>query len=334
MSNLANKSLISRSSTSALKIIFQVMVLFHHLYLCSTEFGRHVSAMAGPVAVGGFLILSGYGVGLSYKKSGEEYSHKLLFKRVPSTYLMLFITNICYLALYFYMGSKFDNLFDLAVSVLYLPIFDGFVALSHYVYFLADLIIYYIMFLLFSHLFRKQKNGLTITAAAMCAVLIIVIIVLSIINAKTGSSRYLRACLCFPFGLTCACFDQPLVKFFKKFKWFIVAILFIVGVIVYWFGANKTANEYAVPVLVGLAIVLAFSGCEFKSKIIEYFASLMLYVYLSHELFRELLIYEFPNMHQNVRAIIVVALSLLIAIIITTLINFISKKSKKKEKNA
>lgn len=324
----ANNSLISRSSTSALKIIFQVMVLFHHLVLCSTKFGEHVSAIAGPVAVGGFLLLSGYGVGLNYREKGKAYLDKLFEIRVPHTYLILLITNVFYLGLFYYTGGSFENVFDLIISVLYIPLFSGFEALSHYIYFLADLIIYYLLFLLFAVIFKNKKKSLLYSTLSIFAVNLLIIIVLTIINTNTGSTRYLRACVCFPLGLLFACFDSQIAEFLKKFKWFAVSMIFVIGCVVYYFCANKTINEYLVPALVGTAIILLFFGADFKNKIINYFASLMLYVYISHEFFRELFIYKFPSMHQNVRALIVVALSLILAVVIERITKLFSKNKK------
>ncbi len=328
MGSQTNKSAISRSASSALKVIFEMMVLFHHLYLVHTSFFSHISGLAGPVAVGGFLILSGYGVGMSYKKSGEEYSKKLLFKRIPSTYLMLLIVDICYLALYYYTGSKFDNAFDLIISVLYIPIFDGFVALSHYVYFLADLIVYYFIFLLFSYLFRKQKNRLLIATVCISALTIVIIIVLSIINASTGSERYLRACVCFPIGLLIACFDDIICEFLDNYKWLVAITFFVLGFAFYVSLGTKTVTEYVTPALFSLSIITMVYGANSKSKLLDYFAKLILYIYVSHEFFREWFLYQFPNEHRNVRGLIVIGLSVVLSVIVNALVTLIGKKIK------
>ena len=204
MKQIDNKnSLLSLSCTELLRVVFETMVLIHHLYLVYTSLGAVITNALGPIAVGGFIFLSGFGVGLSFIKKGDEYAEKLLKVRVPKTYLTLFIVDICYLVLYLALGGEFNNLFSAIISVFYLPVFNGFVALSHWIYFLADLLIYYILFLLFIFIFRKTKNRLLNTALVILAIDLIIIVVLSIINYKTGSSRYLSACLCFPIVLIC-----------------------------------------------------------------------------------------------------------------------------------
>ena len=316
MNQLENKTVVTRQATSILKIIFEAMVLFHHLYVTQTVFVGHVSSLAGPVAVGGFLVVSGFGVGINYLKKGSEYSKKLLTKRIPFIYVMLFITNVFYLIFHYYTGNTFENVFDLIISVVYLPVFSGFVALSHYIYFLADLIIYYFMFLLFSKIFRKKKNNLLLTSLSILILNFVIIAVLTIINANTGSSRYLRACVCFPVGLLIACFNQQISKVLDKFKYLIVAGLFAIGVLVYSYIGTKSLIEYLLPVIFSLAIIILFYKVDLKSKVLDYFAKLVLFVYASHELFREFIIYKYISLDPNIRMVIVVVASLIIAIII------------------
>ena len=328
MSPLQNNTLVTRSSTNILKVLFEIMVLFHHLYATQTVFGGHVSSLSGPIAVGGFLVLSGFGVGINFEKKAKQYSSKLLKNRIPSIYLILFITNLCYLFLHYYTGNGFENAFDLIVSVVYLPIFDGFIALSHYIYFLADLIIYYFIFLLFSKIFEKNKNVLFLTAISVLIINFIIIAVLTYINANTGSTRYLRACVCFPIGLLLANFNLQLCKIVDKCKWLLVFGGFALGVLAYLYIGNKPVIEYLLPVLFSIPIIIAFYGVDIKSKIIDYFAKLVLYVYASHEFFRELFIYKFPQVDSNVRLVLVVLLSLAVAVIVHAIVNIVGKRKR------
>ena len=145
MKSISNKnSLLSLSNTNLLRVVFEVLVLIHHLYLTSTSLGSVISGALGPIAVGGFIFLSGYGVALSFIKKQDEYAKKLIKSRIPRTYAILLIADLCYLALYLATGGKFADPFSAVVSVLYLPVFSGFVPLSHWIYFLADIIVYYL----------------------------------------------------------------------------------------------------------------------------------------------------------------------------------------------
>ena len=331
MNQTHNATPLSKSTSNALRIIFELMVLFHHLYATSTVFGEKIDGLAGVVAVGGFLILSGYGVGVSFLAKGDGYRKKIVKNRIPNLYAIILIADLLYLWLHFYTGNTFDNFFDLIISVLYLPIFNGFVALSHYIYFLADLIIYYTMFWLFSRAFRNEKNPLVATAIAMLVLDLIIIAVLTVINMETGSNRHLRACLCFPLGLLLAEFlkDESSRELFKELKWTLVTWLFIIGTSFYALTDNASLTEYVLPILFAFAIIIAFFGVEIKSKAVDYCSQLVLYVYASHEFFRELFKYCYPSVTENVRALIVVIASVIVAIIIRELVINLADKNEK-----
>lgn len=333
MNQTCNTTLLSKSSSNALKIIFEMMVLFHHLYAPYTTLGGHIDGMAGVVAVGGFLIVSGYGVGVSYLAKGDSYRDKILKVRIPKFYAIILIADLFYLWLHFYTNNTFDNFFDLLVSVLYLPVFSGFVPLSHYIYFLADLIIYYAMFLIFSRVFRNEKKPLVATAVAILVLDLIIIAILTVINMETGSNRHLRACLCFPLGLLLAevLKDESGRALFKELKWTLVTWLMIFGVAIVVLTADVSVAEYVLPLLFSSAIVVAFFGVSIKSKAVNYCSQLVLYVYASHELFRELFEYCYPNLNTNVCAILVVIVSVLVAVVIHELtINLADNKSEQK----
>ena len=330
MEQLANKNLISRSASSALRIIFEMLVLFHHLYIVSTILFEQIRNLVGPIAVGGFFVLSGYGVGVNFKKKGQEYCSKLLKKRVPSIYSMILIADVFYLFLYYYLGNSFDNAFDLIVSVLYIPLFSGYVALSHYIYFLADLLVYYFIFLALAYVFRNHEKKMILTTACMFAILLVVIIILSIINSNTGSSRYLRACLCFPIGLLIACFDEIICEFLDDYKWLVVSALFVSGFACCVTFKAELVLEYITPIFMSLAVIFAVYGASSKRKSLNYLENLVLYVYVSHEFIRELLNKELAGKHANFRGLLAIVLSIIVAIIIHTVVEFVNKKRKAK----
>ena len=332
MNQLCNKPLLSKSSTNALRVIFELMVLFHHLYVASTAWGDRIDILFGPVAVGGFFLLSGYGVGFSFLNKGDEYCKKLLKNRIPKTYLIILIADLVYLGLYYYMGNSFENFFDLAISVLYLPVFSGFVALSHYIYFLADLIIYYFMFLIFVRIFKKAKNPLFSTALAIVLVDLVIIAVLTVINAETGSNRHLRACVCFPLGLLLACTlkEKNVVEWLKKFKWVLAISLIAVGSVIYALTNDVSILEYLLPILFAFAMIALFFGVDFKNKIIDYASQAVVYVYVSHEFFRELLDYKIAGDMTNEIALMVLFVSLVVGFVMLGIEKKANMQNKKK----
>ena len=321
-------SILSISNSKLLRVLFEALVLVHHLYITSTPFGAKISCSLGPIAVGGFIFLSGLGVGFSYIQKSDEYVKKLLKQRVPRTYATLFIVNLCYLILYLIIGGKFSNTFSAIISVLYLPIFKGFIPLSHWIYFLADLLIYYLMFLFFIFVFRKTKNKLLMTAITILAIDLIIIIVLSVINYQTGSARYLRACLCFPIGLICATFSGRITEILNKHKILFAVCLSAISVVIMALSDSNPVLEYILPIFTVLALVVILYGKNAKNKVLAYLSDLIIYVYVSHEFFLILCKHLFStlliNLHMNVIGLIVFACSMLFAISL----NAIIKKNK------
>ena len=320
----SKNNLLSLSNTNLLRVLLEALVLIHHLYLVSTSFGAVITNAFGPIAVGGFVFLSGFGVGFSFIKKGDEYSKKLLRLRLPRTYAILFIANLCYLVLYLVIGGRFSNPFSAIISVLYLPIFQGFVPLSHWIYFLADLIIYYLMFLLFNLIFKKTKNRLVWTAIAILLLNLIIITVLSIVNYQTGSTRFLRGCLCFPIGLICAAFSEKIAEIVKKHKILLAIGLSTISIGLLVVFNYRPINEYILPIFIVLALVVMLCGVNIKSKALDYLSGLVVYVYVSHEFFllwfRHLFSRLHINLHTNIIGLIVFACSMLFAIFLNAIV--------------
>ena len=324
----SQKTLLSLSNTALLRIVFEAMVLIHHLYMTYTAFGAVIAGAFGPIAVGGFVFLSGYGVGFSFLRKREEYAARLIKSRVPRTYAILLIVNLCYLALYLATNGSFDNAFSAIISVLYLPIFKGFVPLSHWIYFLADLIIYYLLFSLFICLFRKTKNRLVWAAISILILDLIIIAALSVINYRTGSTRYLRACLCFPIGLICAAFCDKLTEIVKKHKPLLAIGLSAISVAVMVFCDYRPVSEYLLPILSVLAIIVILHGVNTESRATAYLSGLVIYVYVSHEFFLNVFRPMFPTLHKNAIALIVFASSMLFAAMLHSIVRALRQRSK------
>lgn len=283
MSSNKSNVLITRSATNVLRILFEALVLFHHLFDANISWLNDIDSICGPTAVSGFLLISGFGLGMRYKKDGEKYLGSLLKKRIPTTYFHLVLTNVCYLALFFICGESFDNAFSFIISVLYLPVFKDFVYLSNWVYFLADLLLYYVMFLLFGWLMRKKKNALLKSALWVFALQALVVLVLECINASTGSAKAMRGCFLFPIGLICANFNEVVADFVKEYKYLVVAMFFSLGCVGMHFMDSNFMFEYVTSACFCMGIVCLFHGFNFETPGLALGAKAVLFVYLSHE---------------------------------------------------
>jgi len=284
-----------------LRIFFEVLVLCHHLRPTYGSFDEKLNFVFGTVAVGGFLLLSGYGVGVRTREAGDAYRRRLLTRRAPMMYARILLVDLLYLIPFFLIGNTFASASSAIVSVLYLPFAPGFVALSHWVYFIADLFVYYLVFGAFSMLFRKKENGYMLSVICFTALLAVLIAVLSVINYRTGSIRYMRAALLFPIGLTIAGCEKT---FFTKVnvtplkKWISFGVLFALGCVPFFFEEMRFVSEYITPIPFALAAAVAMMGCEPKGKALSYSAGLVIGVYLAHEAFFRIFRYYYPSMNK------------------------------------
>ncbi|MBQ9709176.1 MAG: acyltransferase [Clostridia bacterium] len=308
------KTLISRSATSVLKIFFETLVLFHHMYSPKTELGNFINGVIGPMGVAGFMLLSGFGVGVSFLKKGDGYLKSLTGKRIPRMYLTVVIADLFFLIQFYLMGNSFPSFLALASSVLYLPIFSGSTILSRWIYFMMDLAIYYVAFVILMWLLRKREDRLKQAAFAMLGIEVIVILVLTAISNITGSHVQMRACVMFPIGLLAARYDKAIFKQVKRFKYLISAVCFSLAVFFCVYAYYHLMGEYVICGLFATSVIALFVGVEIKSRPLEVASEHVVYVYLSHEFFFKLLRHQMPNLGGNSIMFISVICSVAVAI--------------------
>ena len=210
-------------------------------------------------------------------------------------YLIIVITNIFYLLLFFIKGNSFDSFSGFVLSILYLPLGKGYETLSNWVYFVCDLMVYYIMFVVATFIFKKNENRLKLSAIAVLIADLLVVVVLTVINQKTGSSRFLRACVMFPFGLLFANYNKRIFAFIKRNKFYISIISATLATCFYTFYNSKIFEEYVISCLFAIAVISLFFNVEIESKGIDLVSKHVIYVYLSHEFFFKMLSHCVPK---------------------------------------
>lgn len=324
--NLLNsESILSISATNILRIIFEAMVLFHHLVDVKWPFAAFMNGICGPIAVGGFVLISGYGVGKSFIKKGYAYCDRIFFERMPNNYITIIIANVFYLWLFLFTGNLFEDGFSAIYSFLYFPFFSSFEKLSHYIYFLADLIVYYGLFWITINLFKKSRNPMLWTAITTAIVGVLAMVVLEVINGATGGSAAMRGSLGFPAGLLIAYFDDAICKALNKRGTLIYISLMIPLAVGGFFADLNLFYEYLIPLFFSLGVALLFYQVKFKSKIITYLAGLIIYVYVAHEFFRNLLRFLYPALTKNQNCLITLVLTFLASVLIDLIIKGIKK---------
>ncbi|MBE5756673.1 MAG: acyltransferase [Clostridiales bacterium] len=332
MTNSAQLPLISKSTNNLLKIIFEMLVLLHHLSFFVVIFGRSLITFFGPLAVSGFFFCSGYGIGLNYKKKGFTLSKDLLISKVPKFYLIIIITNICYLLRFFIIGNSFETPFHLIGAVLNLHVFSSVPILSNWLYFISDLMLYYLLFVLFSYIFRYHAKSLLYTALSIFVLGLLAILVLTIINSQTGGTMALRGCLLFPIGLLACYFNDDIVDLLnnKLLRFLIVINLFIAGGLLFLTLTDSAWQEYLFPIFFILSLVTLFYKVDFKSKIVDFFSKLVIYVYLSHEFFFKTIPFLYPKIPHLLNVVLTLVFSLIVSIIIHFIIKGLKPTIKKR----
>ena len=312
-----NKTLLPQKTAGLFRIVFEIMVLCHHLYQPVSVVGRRINSLLGPIAVAGFLIISGYGVGKSYLKKGEAYLSNLLKKRIPHTYATIVVTNLFYLSFFFITKDSFKSVWGFVTSVLYLPISKDYVVLSNWVYFMADLLIYYVIFFVVMKIFKKKKKRLVFTAVTMLVMCAVIIVILTIINNQTGSSRYLRACVAFPVGLLLSKWDDVICQFLTTYKRLtflgVLALAIIATGLSY---NNRMYSEYFANTFFALSLIIHSFGGSVKGKYVDFLSKNVLYVYLVHEWAFKMIRYINRDIHFMVDMLIVIVFSVSVALLI------------------
>ena len=212
------RSYITKDKTLALKGIFAIFVLMHHLYqysaiITGTIFGSIFQAM-GYLSVAVFFFLSGYGLSKSVRLTGGAYLLSFPRKRLLTYYVDIIIFLLLYLVLNIFRSP--DNIAWL--SILKSLTFGG-TLISNGWYLQVALILYIIFFFVYRFVkFDKCKPwimlGLTITFVA-------------VLHFSGFSSVWYEGMLAFPLGLLLATYEEKLYTDNLKANILIIVISFV-----------------------------------------------------------------------------------------------------------
>lgn len=103
---------LSRENMDCLKGIFAVCVLIHHLFQYSGLFRRTILGLQllGSWSVAIFFFFSGYGLLVSYKKSGENYIKKFFKNKIIPFYTIICLLIVIYLVENIILGKVVTTL--------------------------------------------------------------------------------------------------------------------------------------------------------------------------------------------------------------------------------
>lgn len=268
------------SQTRALKGIFAIYVIFHHLctYVADYFPSFYAFKSIGFLMVGGFFLVSGYGLmyGQKYK---QEYLKSFFKRRLLVILVPYYIIDIFYLII-----QKYYGVLTLKYIILSIVGFNLW-------YIMAIMILYlcfYIAFKFFSH-----KKGLMLINLFTFAYIAVMFILYKKFNYINLGYWWYNSVICFLIGIWYCEYKNKIDIIFKKYYLSLILISFAIIIPTYYY-TSKHYNE-AITILLPIEILCAFAFSilillltlkfQFANKIINFCGNLSLELYLSHAIF-------------------------------------------------
>ncbi|MBP3620038.1 MAG: acyltransferase family protein [Clostridia bacterium] len=263
-----------------------MMVLLHHIVRTGNEVVDGILELLGPLAVGGFYFLSGYGIAVSYRAKGKQYLKNLVCRRIPMMYLILVATNFIYLGVYYLTGNP-PLIFGGALSsVLYISFVKGFVQLYSWIYFIPNLIVFYVVIAVVLWAVECIKSVHNKGQVATIIFIIVEVAIILLLSVASKQLPELRAYFCFPFGLICGAFMENICKFIRNRRAFLILLLVFLSWCFMTFLNVKEIREYLMPLLFCMLVVFVVAQKSFVGSFgALWFGKISLYVYLFHGAF-------------------------------------------------
>ena len=222
------------TSTMCLKGVLCLFVMFHNLGLDYFRQGsmRLIAEHAGGVGVGLFFFLSAFGICRAYQKKGDKFLLKLIF--INCTKLWLIAVGINLLTHLVYFRYAYDTK-DAVLRILNLDLFNHFHRMNRHGWYIATIILLYLIFALVYFLCNKLKTERKLIIAGTIMSLITIGLKLTTIITDTGG-MYTREITGFAVGIMYATFYTNINACLKRFFWIslpISAIALVIGFIFY-----------------------------------------------------------------------------------------------------
>ena len=208
-------AILDTKSTTCIKGILCIYVMLHNLGLDLDNgvLKEIVCEHSGGVGVGLFFFLSAFGIVRSYQAKGNKYLIKLLFVHIPKIWAVaVFINALTYFS---FQRGAYEPV-DAWLRILNFDIFNGYHRINRHGWYVATIILLYIIFaavyFLCSCLKTKKKNVIAavITCAAPLTFFLITLI-------RDNGGMYTREILTFSIGILYATFYDKINSLANKF---------------------------------------------------------------------------------------------------------------------
>ena len=280
----------SVSQTKALKGVFALTVIFHHLYGTglSPLLGTDVFKELGFLAVGGFFLISGYGLtyGVYNKKN---YLRGFFIKRILAIVIPYYVIDSVYIVMR-YLSEDDKEAFKIYLKESLLGIEMWFVSVMVFLY-----VLFRVSFI--GHEKRKNKH----LSPLLLTFLTLAYVVLFTLTQQTGHNL-LYGCewndtvLCFTVGMWYCILKERLAPFLMKHYYVftaVIAVLFAVSFVlvmklppyVWPTSPYRLTLRIAASVLFCGAVLLLSMKIKLGNKVINACGDLSFELYMSHAIF-------------------------------------------------
>ncbi len=280
----------SIGQTRALKGIFAIVVMFHHLYgvllpsFLSVKYFRDV----GFLMVGGFFLISGYGLMYGVKNK-KNYLKGFFCKRILAIVIPYYVIDA------FYILMKYISTTDMEVFKVYLK--ESLMGIQ--LWFVPVMALLYVLFRIAFIGHEKRENKLI--SPVILTVLTLAFVILFTVTQHTGHNvlygcNWNDTALCFTVGMWYCILKERITHFLQKFYYPVTAIFLIAFCITFikvlnlppyvWPTAPYYLTVRAIAAVLFCIVILLLS-MKFKlgNGLINICGDLSFELYLSHALF-------------------------------------------------
>ena len=280
----------SVGQTRALKGIFAIVVIFHHLYgvllpsFLSIKYFRDL----GFLMVGGFFLISGYGLMYGVKNK-KNYLKGFFFKRILAIVIPYYVIDS------FYVIMRYMNTTDMDAFKVYLK--ESLMGLQFW--FVPVMVLLYVLFRVSFIGHEKRENKLI--SPLLLTFLTLAYVVLFTLTQQTGHNL-LYGCewndtvLCFTVGMWYCILKERLAPVLMKHYYVftaVIAVLFAVSFVlvmklppyVWPTSPYRLTLRIAASVLFCGAVLLLSMKIKLGNKVINACGDLSFELYMSHAIF-------------------------------------------------
>lgn len=330
-----NTDYIGRESTTAIKGIFAIIIIFNHAgqYLpppigssnsCSIYNYRmiydSVLSLLGQLIVVMFLVYSGYGIIESYKKKSSDYLIGFLRKRVLKTLVHFDIAVAIFIILALVIESEFQPI-DYALSWI------GWTSVGNSNWFIFDIIVLYLLAyagLLLVERFRLNlKSYLWIIFVFSSGFLVVMF------KLKSGLAWWYDTILAFPMGMLWSVYREKFESYLSDRKGFAIALtsIAVLFTICYLLGRDfKAIFSFVASPLFGVLIIVLTTRVKIGNPMLNWLGINAFSIYILQRLAMTVATEAGINDRPLLFMAIVIPATLLIAAMFTALTTRIDKK--------